>query len=68
MVLSIVPLVTGVSRRRDSLILPNVLKGFCASQNAALKSAHRVTGTEEVNYLLEIKRLIRVTVHLGNNR
>ena len=45
----------------------NVLKGFCASQNAGMKSAHQGTGAEEVN-LLEMKRLIRVTVLLGNNR
>ena len=64
--LSIVPLVTGV-RRRDKPTLLNVLKGFCASQNAAMKSAHQGTGAEEVN-LLEMKRLIRGTDHLGNNQ
>lgn len=56
-----VPLVTGV-RGRESLTLLNVPKGFCASQNAAMKSAHQATGAEEVNWS-EIKRLIRKAVH-----
>ena len=64
--LPIVFLVTGV-RRRDRPTLLNVLKGFCASQNAGMKSAHQGTGAEEVNWS-EMKRLIRGTVHLGNNR
>ena len=66
--LSIVPLVTGV-RRRDRPTPLNVLMGFCASQNAAMKSAHQGTGAEEVNLLaMNSKRLIRGAVHLGNNQ
>ena len=61
-----VPLVTGV-RRRDSLTLLNVLKGFCVNQNATMKSAHQGSGAEEVNWS-EMKRLIRGAVHQGNNQ
>ena len=64
--LPIAPLVTGV-RGSYRLTLLNVLKGFCASQNAGMKSAHQGTGAEEVNWS-EMKRLIRGTVHLGNNQ
>ena len=66
LLLPIVPLVTGV-RGRYRLTLLNALEGFCASQNVGMKSAHQGTGAEEVNWS-EMKRLIRGTVLLGNNK